>query len=147
MEEKTQCSNVIGRCETADCMCWLCGQPIFLTSEGIPFDPTLSNIIEPDECSPECEHVLPIMQAILILGGLYSQTIKVADKPFFNYLQKEVFPYEYKWSHSYCNNLKSDEMFIDSTGDILTEKIYQYLGKIYNKEGAIRKRILLNPDY
>jgi hypothetical protein len=96
----TQCENVIGKSEGATC--WICSLPIEPATEGL---------------TPECEHVLPIAQAVIYLG-LYSTT---AVKDLFpsnmtmlkGNMSKEYLSKEYKWAHRICNQVKNDDSYLD----------------------------------
>jgi hypothetical protein len=127
----TQCNNIkgLGPCITPDCKCWLCGLTIFLDENGHQTD-RRENI--GDRFTPECEHVLPVMQAVLVLGGLYSERVRRADDGWWNHISK-FFPLEYKWSHSICNNIKDENLFFDDNGIIRDKLIEIYLNKIYSK--------------
>ena len=55
---------------------------------------------------PECEHILPIAQAVMLLG-LYGETTKT----HFLY-NKELVKIEYRWAHRTCNQVKSDDSYL-----------------------------------
>ena len=144
----TQCTNVIGPCNDNKCTCWICGTPIFLTDQGNQWsakqldvynqsgvkgsrtkilqearaqNPNIMHIL------PQCEHILPVMQAFLILGGLYwSETIAEQSPVFRDRMKKE-----YAWSHAYCNNLKDEYNFFDDAGNVREDMIRNMLVKIY----------------
>ena len=113
----TQCNNVIGKCNIRTdskpcpgnkndgkgpkqgvnkCCCWICGLPITETAGTNPL-------------GPQCEHILPVVQANLILGALYS-----ADGEKIGYTKdfEKTFEHEYRWSHTVCNNVKRSRMFV-----------------------------------
>lgn len=125
----TQCDNVVGKCDPQDCECWLCGLPIYLDEQGVK---TTRKENIGDRFTPECEHVLPVMQAVLVLGGLYSERVRRADDIWWKHISK-FFPLEYRWSHSICNNTKDENLFFDDNGVIQDYLIDNYLNKIYNK--------------
>jgi hypothetical protein len=125
----TQCDNVVGKCDPMDCTCWLCGLPIYLDEDG---NRTQDKKDIGDRFTPECEHVLPVMQAVLVLGGLYSERVRRADDGWWNHIRK-FFPLEYRWSHSICNNTKDENLFFDDNGAIQDYLIDDYLNKIYSK--------------
>jgi len=123
----TQCVNMIGECaDPAACMCWLCGLPIYMNEEG-------ASVTKKEDIAdifyPECEHVLPVMQAVLILGGLYVDKHK--DDPFWSHIQEHTLRFEYKWAHHLCNHAKSDIVFIDNRGELNKYVVDSYLAKIY----------------
>jgi len=144
----TQCTNVIGPCNSNSCMCWICGTPIFLTDQGNQWsaqqldvynksgakgnrtkvlqlaraqNPNIMHIL------PQCEHILPVMQAFLILGGLYWSETIAQEGPEFQAKMKK----EYAWSHAYCNNLKDEYNFFDDDGNVREDMIRNMLVKIY----------------
>jgi hypothetical protein len=125
----TQCNNVIGKCDPINCTCWLCGLPIYLDEQG---NRTQDKRNIGDRFTPECEHVLPVMQAVLVFGALYSERGLEQGDDWWNYLDP-LFPLEYKWSHSICNNIKDENLFFDDNGVIQDELIDIYLNKIYPK--------------
>jgi hypothetical protein len=89
----TQCGNVIGSAKGQSC--WICGTRII-----------------PKEVSfkPECEHVFPIIQA-LVFTGLY-------ETQLFESLEDQKQAYtdglrlEYRWAHRICNQVKNDAHFV-----------------------------------
>jgi hypothetical protein len=126
----TQCTNIIGDCiDPSKCMCWLCGLPVYMNEAGTRV--TKKEDIA-DKFYPECEHVLPIIQAVLILGGLYSESRKQVPDETWNHMIEKTLPLEYKWSHHLCNHTKSDLVFIDNKGNILHSVLDDYLRKIYS---------------
>lgn len=147
----TQCVNTIGDCDSQACKCWICGEPIFLDNNGIAYSPDFIaryvksgkdasrvKFIKKNKISkdilPQCEHILPVMQAFLILGGLYwSETYEVETATIKDRLSKE-----YAWSHAYCNNQKDDTNLFDDDGNPRMEEIARLLNKIYAKVKPIR---------
>lgn len=155
----TQCTNVIGPCNSNSCMCWICGTPIFLTDQGNQWsaqqldvynksgakgnrtkvlqlarakNPNIMHIL------PQCEHILPVMQAFLILGGLYWSETIAQEGPIFQAKMKK----EYAWSHAYCNNLKDEYNFFDDAGDVREDMIRNMLVKIYTTVIPIQKYLI-----
>lgn len=155
----TQCTNVIGKCDDNSCMCWICGTPIYLTKNGKQWSAAqlklynesgirgtrkslinqlLSSYPEIKNILPQCEHILPVMQAFLILGGLYwSETIDREDTAFRKLLEKE-----YAWSHAYCNNVKDEFNFFNDNGKVRREMIGKMLTQIYEHVEPIRNYLL-----
>lgn len=157
----TQCNNVIGPCNDNRCICWICGTPIFLTDQGNPWSPeqlkvyndsgrngTRNQMLQHARSEdknksimnilPQCEHILPVMQAFFILGGLYwSETIAKESKQF-----KERIKKEYAWSHAYCNNLKDETNFFDDKGEVQTKVIEDILVKIYTNVLPIKNYLI-----
>ena len=106
----TQCQNTIGKCQPSSCKCWICGENVYMDSEGN----NVSNIIDVDpKLIPNCEHKLPIIQAFLILGGLY--WAKEPPK------KDSIITQNYAWSHAVCNIQKSDHIYFNDDGIKLGE--------------------------
>jgi hypothetical protein len=121
----TQCANTIGPSISKNTVCWLCGYAIDDSEIAL---------------KPECEHVLPVGQALIFLD-LYKNTLhKGATNPELI----KMLQLEYRWSHSVCNRIKSDKIFLSfnskGTPVILTDVIKQYLGDIY-KDGDIKNLV------
>ena len=147
----TQCNNVIGQCSNTSCTCWICGCPIFLDLNGKPYDQPFINryvasgkngsrvrFIRDNKMSsdilPQCEHILPVMQAFLILGELYwNETYEKTSDQI-----KERLKMEYAWSHAYCNNIKDDTNLFDDVGGIRKDHISSLLNRVYAKVKPIR---------
>jgi hypothetical protein len=112
----TQCANTIGATQD-DSVCWLCG---FVIDDNIV------------ALKPECEHVLPVGQALVFLD-LYKHTIH--GKAAANSKVLDMLKLEYRWSHSVCNRLKSDTNFLgfDEKGNpvVLKKVIEDYLKDLY----------------
>ena len=90
----TQCNNTIGKFVNRT-SCYICGIAINkqkLVGDGL---------------NPECEHILPIAQAVLFLG-LYGDKFK-KNQLFYN---PDILPKEYAWAHRTCNQIKSDDSYI-----------------------------------
>ena len=126
----TQCANTIGNAIDGVSDCWLCGYKI-------------NTDINKPELNPECEHVLPVGQALVFLD-LYKSTIHKGTK---NQELTDMLKLEYRWSHSVCNRLKSDDNFLsfNSKGKpvVLNDAITKYLELLYKKE-AIKALVLVN---
>jgi hypothetical protein len=113
----TQCNNVIGVVKE-DTDCWICGLGIDPTDPGM---------------SPECEHILPVAQAVIYLS-LYS-----AKKKNNTSAERRVRKLEYGWAHSVCNQDKSDICCIVNSGnkaEVNNKNITFILKKIYNSNRA-----------
>jgi hypothetical protein len=94
-----QCNAVIG--EFQNQTCYICGFEIIKGNDSL------------DGLYPECEHILPIIQAMFFLD-LYRPT----DKKLLNQGQIQQEEYEeirntleeeYAWSHRVCNQVKGDK--------------------------------------
>jgi len=113
----TQCNNVIGKM-TADTDCWICGLKIDSSDPGM---------------SPECEHVLPVAQAVIYLS-LYSSKKKQNTSP-----ERNVRKMEYGWAHTVCNQDKSDICCLINSGTKATvsdNNIKFILKRIYTSNRA-----------
>ena len=92
----TQCNNTIGKFVNGT-ECYICGMPIVQQNLSLGVN----------GLNPECEHILPIAQAILFLG-LYGDKFN-KNRLFYN---PDQFKLEYAWAHRTCNQIKSDESYI-----------------------------------
>ena len=118
----TQCNNIIGKFVNGT-QCYICGTAI------------LKQRLVGDGFNPECEHILPIAQAVLFLG-LYGDKFK-KDQLFYN---PDILPKEYAWAHRTCNQIKSDDSYITYKGtnpigtkyQITKPAIIKLLKKIWN---------------
>jgi hypothetical protein len=119
----TQCGNTIGDAVDGVSVCWLCGYVIDMSADAL---------------RPECEHVLPVGQALVFLD-LYKHSVHKGDitKELENMLKLE-----YRWAHSVCNRIKSDTNFLgfNNKGEpiILESVIRDYLTEIYSKSDDIK---------
>ena len=117
----TQCANVIGTSIGQDC--WICGTKI---------DPGHENL------SAECEHVFPILQA-LVFTGLYESQLfdSLKDNKGDAVKYTEGLKMEYRWAHRICNQVKSDSHFIALVGGrfvVEDTKIQTFLNEIASTE-------------
>jgi len=129
---KTQCNNTVGRLGK-DTDCWICGFPIEVNAgagRGL---------------APECEHVLPVVQARFFLT-LYNTDMK---EDSLQGKAKEVLNLEYAWAHTICNQEKGNVSFIQSNPDtdfsVNTAGIRTLLKNIYKSErfdaGILKNKI------
>ncbi len=112
----TQCNNVIGK-SNAETDCWICGL----------------KINDEPGMKPECEHILPVAQAVIYLS-LYS-----SKKPPTNPDERKILEMEYGWAHTVCNQDKSDICCIINSGEsaVVSDKNIKYiLNKIYTSNRA-----------
>ena len=137
----TQCRNTIGPCVLGT-DCYLCGAPIYLNTDGSKWtEIQLTDYIKSGsegnrdkwiedaekglpkkihqgksidkKILPQCEHILPVMQAFLILGGLYwTKTFEDLTPEE----QEQLKKIEYAWSHAHCNLIKSDKNLFTEGG-------------------------------
>ena len=136
----TQCNNTINKFNT-DKECWLCGQKKWNEKPTTKKD-KYNN-------APECEHKLPVLQAFFVIGELYwdkmknyGDKVKSKHKKYIDktvkQIREDLFKKEYAWSHRYCNQKKSDKVFITDSGKINNNEIEKLLGDIY--ENFITKK-------
>lgn len=94
VKTKEQCMAVL---KDQPKVCWLCGNGI---------DSTLPSN---NPLSIQCEHILPVMQAVIFLQ-LYSRDHgdNITDP----------MKMEYAWAHAKCNNIKTNTVFIEETADL-----------------------------
>ena len=131
----TQCENVIGK--VGDNPCYICGMDID-ESDYVLIEGRLPKIKRVNlGLTSECEHLLPIAQAIILLG-LYSHKLNEAKKtriPLF-YSHDDVLKLEYAWAHRTCNQIKSDIVLIryyklNTRFEVDTGKIENLLKNIF----------------
>ena len=118
---KTQCNQTAGKLKENN-ICWICGFPID------------KNAGAGHGLAPECEHVLPVVQARFFLT-LYNSDMKNAgldDKA------REALLLEYDWAHTICNQEKRQSSFITSDTNtnlnIKKSNIISLLNKIYKSK-------------
>jgi hypothetical protein len=85
----TQCKNTIGGYYDGHTLCWICGLSI------------QSNVVG---MTAECEHILPIAQAVIFLM-LYPDRDRAKA---LTQSQRADLDLEYGWAHRVCNQEKSD---------------------------------------
>ena len=99
----TQCYNVVvNEFELGKTECYICNT-IIRGKHG-----TLTRKSPTEYIAPECEHILPIIQAVFFLD-LYRRPRQLEDTK-----TKETLRLEYDWAHMRCNRLKSDISFIEA---------------------------------
>ena len=131
---ETQCTNSKGAGAFINDIttCYICGMKIKYSG------------VANDGRNPECEHILPILQAVIYLG-LYShketmresaRTIQefqssptTIQNPFYN---PELVDLEYAWSHRACNQIKSDNIYMDISDE-------KFSVDIHGLEGLLRE--------
>jgi len=126
----TQCNNVIGKI-APETDCWICGLGIDPTDPGM---------------SPECEHILPVAQAVIYLS-LYSSKKKNNTTG-----ERRARKMEYGWAHTVCNQDKSDICCIVNAGtkaEVSDKNINFILKKIYNSNrvDSVKLKAELRPLY
>lgn len=139
---QTQCFNTIGPCNPKSssssdpgCKCWICGLPIYINDDGTEFinrnpnvkkgikDAKLSGDIEP----PHCEHILPVMTATFILGGLYDEHYHKLPPNL-----KDMIAANYLWAHPVCNLVKGNNVYFNDMGKVSEEQIQNELDNIFS---------------
>ena len=138
---REQCKNVLEPLVIGKSLCWICGF-LILQLSGLTY---------------ECEHVLPVAQAVFFLN-LYSPNLQQRmighEKEFFHInndtniqkqwaeWNKQALHLEYDFAHEYCNQIKKDASFIrfDSLGNIIPneQNISDYLDFLFTstREGS-----------
>jgi hypothetical protein len=102
MDAGPQCDAVIGPYDrqTGQTMCWICKVPV---GKGKDDKETFGY--------PECEHLLPVLWALLV-SGLYDKSFEATltdpEKQSYRALLKR----EYAWAHSRCNQIKSHTVYL-----------------------------------
>jgi hypothetical protein len=96
-----QCKNVVGEFENVtNKNCYICGFQI------------VQNNNPRAGLSPECEHILPIIQAMFFLDLYRPNDKKLCSEGKLNKEEcneiTETLKEEYAWSHRTCNQIKSD---------------------------------------
>lgn len=118
----TQCNNVLGMTAVEatrnGTVCYICGLPLSIDQQH----------------TPECEHVLPVYQAALLLK-LYSARDRMRLNNYDAY-DRQALSLEYKWSHRCCNQIKSDISFLSvKDNDLFCLHVHNtkdILSKIWN---------------
>lgn len=100
----TQCNSIIGPFED-NTPCYICGMEIKKAIE-LSKENANADYIAGDGLNPECEHILPISEAIIYLG---LESPQFRKNPWYI---RDILKYEYAWSHRTCNQVKSDTSFV-----------------------------------
>lgn len=128
----TQCNRLIGPF-TAGTECYICGMVIEGTTPNAERNNNNNNESDSgtkDGLNPECEHILPIAEAIIYLG---LESPQFTNNPW--YLGQETIKQEYAWAHRTCNQIKSDESFIGNDRGMYVvqiDKLKEFLHEIWN---------------
>lgn len=149
----TQCFNTIGDCiprksnQTVEqgCKCWICGLPIFLLNDGSEFtvppglnfnkikvqirQQQVDTNFSDDVIPPHCEHILPVMTATFVLGGLYDSDFDKLPPAIKNAIKKN-----YLYAHPVCNLVKKNRVFINDFGKIDNDTIGNLIDDIFVKD-------------
>lgn len=114
----TQCNNVIGTHHGKNC--WICDRPI-RNIEGL---------------NPECEHILPVAQAVVFLSLYHSKRVYKNKNNKAGH--EKNYDLVYDWAHKICNQEKSDICAIVSSSEggavVKEENIKYILEKIYDSK-------------
>jgi hypothetical protein len=144
-----QCNATIGEFKPGQ-PCYICGFPIQnkIGAEGAIIGLT-----------PECEHILPVAQVILLYDMFHPADAKtakqrielVSKKPIeergaaledaiaANAEDKEFFSREYRWAHEICNQVKTNDNIISykaGTFILDKQKLATLLKSIYDSNDA-----------
>jgi hypothetical protein len=129
IEPQAQCKAIIGSSVGKDC--WICGLPIQAKIKGFKVKSKGPGTDIKSGVTAECEHVLPIAQAAILLNLYNSKLRNELTKQAFI---KESLDHEYAWAHVVCNQEKNDICPIlvksDGTFEISKEQIKYLLNKI-----------------
>jgi len=90
----TQCNNAIEKF-VEGVLCYLCGIPIYAQGKKAE-----------DETYPECEHIMPLVQARWYNLAYYP------TRPY-----DDSIHLEYAWAHRCCNQAKSTQLFVSYPAD------------------------------
>ena len=113
----SQCGNIVGKFVMNNSICWICG----CTIGGPTSAPAGSRL----QLTAECEHVLPVAQAIAFTG-LYDSvlakqlentdaTAPAGEQAAANALKPQyqaALGLEYGWAHVFCNQFKNNKHLI-----------------------------------
>ena len=154
-----QCNATIGEFKPGQ-PCYICGFPIQnkIGAEGAIIGLT-----------PECEHILPVAQVILLYDMFHPADAKTASqrialvskKPIeergaaledaiaANAEDKEFFSREYRWAHEICNQVKTNDNIISykaGTFILDKQKLATLLKSIYNSndDGNVELKRLID---
>ena len=108
-----QCHKTIGLCSNS-CTCWICGTIIQTSNKN---DVTVKQY-KPEKYAEQhsiihCDHVLPIVRAILL--SAIKSTNKIENREQFKDNSKQLRDYmekSYRYAHGSCNILKSDIILV-----------------------------------
>jgi hypothetical protein len=81
--------------------CWICGFAL----DGFQLPNFNGNPQKPKEC----EHVLPICQAVMVLSLYAYGQVEPSDA--------EDYRLEYKWAHKHCNRIKNDDVYFQESDE------------------------------
>ena len=86
---------------------------------------------------PQCEHILPIVNAILYTGLIQTHGGRgKAAKYVYNPIEQQLLRLEYRWSHACCNLIKNDDNWVtvDDNNIYIPDRdsIRKSLNKIYD---------------
>jgi hypothetical protein len=124
----TQCNNIIGAFKD-NTPCYICGMAIKKASTKSKASND-DDYVAGDGLNPECEHILPIAEAIIYLG---LESPQFRKNPWYI---RNILNYEYAWAHRTCNQVKSDTSYIvkDATGNFVVDiaELKKLLTDIWN---------------
>jgi flagellar biosynthesis GTPase FlhF len=118
----SQCNAVIGKPIIGITRCWIC------------------NLKLSGETKPQCEHILPIIDALFYLN-LYQYSNSFAD---LGALQRAILVLEYLWSEKCCNETKNNDQWLAFDEDgicyinryVIKESMKRIMEAANNREGG-----------
>jgi hypothetical protein len=123
-----QCNAIIGGLESGT-RCWICGLGIQMKTKGFAIKSKGPATDVKSGVTAECEHVLPVAQASILLN-LYNPTMKGTSDAFL----KKSLELEYGWAHVVCNQEKGTICPIlvkrNGTFEVSREQVKNLLEKI-----------------
>lgn len=141
----TQCSAITGIRDPNKTPCYICGIDIDEGDKEIKRGKTINQGL-----TSECEHILPIAQAILFLGLYWAK----APKNGLFVPKANILKLEYAWAHRTCNQVKSDNTYItiDKTTNkyiVKSDSINDLLVSIYKnkREDSVKFNQILKGKY
>jgi hypothetical protein len=103
-----QCNNTVGSLSKKQFLpCWICGRPF------VKEPPTPQQRKKDEYFSPQCEHILPVTDALFHLN-LYQIATSLLD---YDVYDQQLINLEYRWAHACCNMAKKERKFIKANMD------------------------------
>ncbi len=127
-----QCQNVIGDWRGTDppTKCWICDVGVNACGE--------------EKGTVDCEHKLSVLPALLLTGLFDRRFAKLLTGNGLSEQYKNLLKEEYAWSHSRCNQIKTDDVFI--TYAVSREKIVTFLPNVASIQSTLAT-ILTHTSY
>ena len=119
-----QCERTdVGECKANVTVCYICLQRII------------------DVKKAQCEHILPIIDAIKYTG-LYHENPKGYAAIVYNLFQKALLKIEYRWAHNCCNIIKNASRWLTNELKIDMVNITNVLTHIFNSINTAKEKDL-----